>query len=107
MDIRLLDCVLVDADMLASPVINIVFEGLDTVAEVYINDLLVGRSDSQFVRYVFSIHSSLVVCFSFSKRFLRSSNFITLGRVFVCRTYLEIVPIKNDLTVVYGIPSNF
>ena len=35
--------------------INLVFEGLDTIATVHINGIEVGKSQNQFVRYIFNI----------------------------------------------------
>ncbi|ODN02454.1 Beta-mannosidase [Orchesella cincta] len=39
----------------------LVCEGLDTIAQVFINDLLVGKSENMFVRYIFDIKSTLRV----------------------------------------------
>ena len=34
-------------------------EGLDTIASIYINDQLIGKTDNQFVKYTFDIKSKL------------------------------------------------
>lgn len=39
--------------------VNLVVQGLDTIASIYINDELIGKTDNQFVRYVFDIKSKL------------------------------------------------
>ena len=41
----------------------LVCEGLDTIAEVFVNDVSVGKSKNMFVRYVFDIKSTLKVCY--------------------------------------------
>ncbi|XP_076069531.1 beta-mannosidase isoform X2 [Oratosquilla oratoria] len=46
---------------LASERVALVFEGLDTVAQVKVNDVLVGRSDNMFVRYIFDVKDYLKV----------------------------------------------
>lgn len=49
-------------DILNKKVINIVFHGLDTIAEIFINDQLIGKSDNMFVKYKFDIKEHLNVC---------------------------------------------
>lgn len=49
----------VDDDLLEKENINILFEGLDTVATVVINDVEVGKSQNMFVRYVFDVKNVL------------------------------------------------
>lgn len=51
----------VDVDLLQYENLNIVFEGLDTISTVKINDVVVGESDNMFVRYIFNITSVLKV----------------------------------------------
>ncbi|XP_076269024.1 beta-mannosidase-like [Rhynchophorus ferrugineus] len=40
---------------------NIVFEGLDTYADVYLNGIRIGSSNNMFVRYVFDVRDALEV----------------------------------------------
>jgi beta-mannosidase len=49
---------------LAAREIVLVFDGLDTVADVVVNGVTVGSSDNMFVRYVFHVKSVLKVSFS-------------------------------------------
>lgn len=39
----------------------LICEGLDTIAKVYINDILVGESVNMFVRYIYDIKDVLRV----------------------------------------------
>ena len=39
----------------------LVCEGLDTIANVFVNDVLVGRSENMFVRYIYNISSAVKV----------------------------------------------
>lgn len=41
--------------------VALVFEGLDTAAEVFLNDQSVGKSTNMFARYIFDVKSSLQV----------------------------------------------
>lgn len=47
--------------MMSQRSVVLVCEGLDTVATVYVNNKVVGKSDNMFVRYVFDIKSYLQV----------------------------------------------
>lgn len=38
-----------------------VCEGLDTIADVFVNGNLVGRSENMFVRYIYDIKDALTV----------------------------------------------
>ena len=38
---------------------NLLAEGIDTVSSVYINDQLIGKTDNQFVRYVWDVKKVL------------------------------------------------
>ncbi|KAK4290007.1 hypothetical protein Pmani_037073 [Petrolisthes manimaculis] len=49
----------VDASLLNHTRVALVFEGLDTVAEVAIGSEVVGHSDNMFVRYVFNVKDQL------------------------------------------------
>ena len=40
---------------MSSRSLMLVCEGLDTIATVYVNNKVVGKSDNMFVRYVFDI----------------------------------------------------
>lgn len=48
-------------ELLAKSRIVLVCEGLDTVADVYVNNILVGSSQNQFVRYIFNIKFAIQV----------------------------------------------
>jgi beta-mannosidase len=39
--------------------VNLLANGIDTVSSVYINDQLIGKTDNQFVRYVFDVKKVL------------------------------------------------
>jgi len=39
----------------------LVCEGLDTIAEVFINDQSVGKSENMFARYIFDVKGALTV----------------------------------------------
>ncbi|XP_033733358.1 beta-mannosidase-like [Pecten maximus] len=51
----------VNAEMLAQNTLELVCEGLDTVAEVFVNGRLVGESDNMFVQYIFNIKHVAIV----------------------------------------------
>lgn len=56
-------------NVLSKTAINLVFHGLDTVAQIYLNGQQLGAVDNMFVRHVFSIKDFLVVsCTPFSSR---------------------------------------
>lgn len=44
--------------------VNLVFEGLDTFAGIFINNVKVGESTNMFVQYVFNIKEQINVSFS-------------------------------------------
>ncbi|KAJ8934145.1 hypothetical protein NQ314_013555 [Rhamnusium bicolor] len=48
-----------DDDLLNFENINIVFDGLDTFASVFVNDVKVGESQNMFVQYIFNIKTQL------------------------------------------------
>ncbi|KAK8727944.1 hypothetical protein OTU49_009522 [Cherax quadricarinatus] len=48
-----------DAALLGHERVALIFEGLDTVARVLVNDELVGTSDNMFVRYVYDVKQLL------------------------------------------------
>ncbi|KAJ6642485.1 Beta-mannosidase, partial [Pseudolycoriella hygida] len=50
---------IVSSDLLSKTRIVLICEGLDTIAEVYINDVLVGKSVNMFVRYIYDIKDAL------------------------------------------------
>lgn len=41
--------------------INLVFDGLDTYATIFLNDKIIGKSKNMFVRYVFDVTSLIKV----------------------------------------------
>lgn len=49
----------VDASLLNHTRVALIFEGLDTVAEVAVSSQVVGHSDNMFVRYVFDVKKQL------------------------------------------------
>lgn len=49
----------VDGAVLNHTRVALVFEGLDTAAEVFVNDQTVGKSNNMFARYIFDVKSSL------------------------------------------------
>jgi len=53
----------VDADFLGHKAIDLVAGGLDTVARVYLNDILVLESNNMFRRYVREVSKILKVRF--------------------------------------------
>lgn len=46
---------LLTSDDMGSPVINLVFEGVDTFAEVYLNGHWLGRTENMFIPYTYAI----------------------------------------------------
>ena len=54
----------VQESLLGNETVRLVCHGLDTVANVSINGVLVGSSDNQFVGYVFDITGLLQVGFT-------------------------------------------
>jgi beta-mannosidase len=51
----------VSADLLEKSKIVLVCNGLDTIADVFINEILVGSSRNMFVRYIYDIKSAVKV----------------------------------------------
>ena len=51
----------VDGDVLSHARVVLVFEGLDTAAEVFINGQKVGKSTNMFARYVFDVKNHIKV----------------------------------------------
>lgn len=51
----------VDEILLNHTNINLVFEGLDTFATIFVNDILIGSSENMFVRYIFDVKKNLKV----------------------------------------------
>lgn len=51
----------VTIDLLEKADVVLVCEGLDTISEVFINGISVGKSENMFVRYIFDIKSALKV----------------------------------------------
>jgi beta-mannosidase len=51
----------VGQDELDMSTVVLVFEGLDTVATVFLNGVAVGKSDNSFVRYVLHVKDFLKV----------------------------------------------
>jgi beta-mannosidase len=51
---------------MSSRSLMLVCEGLDTIATVYVNNKVVGKSDNMFVRYVFDIKPATQVYFFMS-----------------------------------------
>ncbi|CAG2176241.1 unnamed protein product, partial [Oppiella nova] len=49
----------VDANIISKKYVNLLANGIDTVSSVYINDQLIGKTDNQFVRYVFDVKKVL------------------------------------------------
>lgn len=39
--------------------VNLLVDGLDTIANIYLNDEMIGKTDNQFRRYVFDVKSKL------------------------------------------------
>lgn len=54
-------CLSVDSSLLNHVRVALIFEGLDTVAEVAIGSEVVGNSDNMFVRYIFDVKDQLQV----------------------------------------------
>lgn len=54
-------CLSVDSSLLNHIRVALIFEGLDTVAEVAIGSEVVGNSDNMFVRYIFDVKDQLQV----------------------------------------------
>lgn len=52
---------LVNKEILKKEHVNLVFEGLDTFAEIDVNDVVVGTSTNMFVRYIFDVKDHLKV----------------------------------------------
>lgn len=46
--------------------IVLVCEGLDTISDIFINDIFIGSSKNMFVRYIFDIKAALTVIQNFS-----------------------------------------
>lgn len=59
--------VAVDPKLVEHERVALIFEGLDTAAEVAVNSKTVGESDNMFVRYVFDVKDYLEVCENGSK----------------------------------------
>ena len=55
----------VSSSFLSKQAAVLVCDGLDTIANVYINDQLVGTSENMFVRYIYNVKSALKVCLIF------------------------------------------
>ena len=51
--------ILVNANLLKAQKVNLVANGIDTVSTVKINDVVIGKTDNQFVRYVFDVKKHL------------------------------------------------
>lgn len=51
----------VESRLLRGDNINLVFEGLDTFAEIFVNNIRVGESKNMFVQYIFNIQGQLKV----------------------------------------------
>ncbi|CAG2110568.1 unnamed protein product, partial [Medioppia subpectinata] len=49
----------VDSTLLNKKTVNLLVNGIDTVSSVYINDQLIGKTDNQFVRYVWDVKKVL------------------------------------------------
>ncbi|XP_056629755.1 beta-mannosidase-like [Diorhabda sublineata] len=49
----------VDDDLLRKENVNLVCDGLDTFADIYINNVLIGSSRNMFVRYIFNVKNAL------------------------------------------------
>ncbi|CAG2112721.1 unnamed protein product [Medioppia subpectinata] len=49
----------VDSKLLNKKNINLLANGIDTISSVYINDQLIGKTDNQFVRYVWDVKKVL------------------------------------------------
>ena len=45
--------------MLGRKSVDLVFDGIDTVSKIYVNDVLVGETDNMFVRYNFDVKKLL------------------------------------------------
>ena len=52
-------CILVQPRVLNYSAINLLAEGIDTVSTISINNVVVGKTENQFVRYVFDIKKVL------------------------------------------------
>lgn len=52
---------LVDAAVLNQPGVFLVLHGVDTVAEIRLNGLLLGETDNMFIRYRFNVRNLLKV----------------------------------------------
>lgn len=62
--------VAVSNELLSKAHIVLLCEGLDTVADVYVNGNLVGQSVNMFVRYIYNIKEALRVCEQFEANLL-------------------------------------
>lgn len=51
----------VDKSYLDLENINLVFEGLDTFADIFINNIKIGESKNMFVQYIFDVKNKINV----------------------------------------------
>ncbi|GJQ66746.1 hypothetical protein Trydic_g4686 [Trypoxylus dichotomus] len=51
----------VNQDLYNFGTINLVFDGIDTFSEIYLNDVLIARTENMFVQYIFDVKSLLKV----------------------------------------------
>lgn len=70
------------AEVLNKTVINLVFHGIDTVGDVYVNGILIQSVDNMFVRYVIPIKEIVTVgkCLIYKETWRTSIKFITYRR---------------------------
>lgn len=54
-------CPTVPADVLTETAVDLVFYGVDTVADIYLNDELIGSTKNMFIRYKYNVKSCLKV----------------------------------------------
>jgi hypothetical protein len=53
--------ILASSSLLSKSKVLLVCEGLDTIAEIFVNDVSVGKSQNMFVRYIYDIKDALQV----------------------------------------------
>lgn len=67
--LKIINYLTVDSSFLENENINLVLEGLDTFAEIFVNEVKVGESTNMFVQYIFSIKDHIkvrIICYIFT-----------------------------------------
>lgn len=50
----------------------LVFDGIDTISEIYLNENLIGSTNNMFVKYTFSVEEYINVCGTFFFNYLNN-----------------------------------